>query len=556
MFTRHYQVWPEGLPHHLTLPSTSLQTNLQVSALRYPDHDAIVYYDSRLSFARLDAEVRALAGYLHALGVRRGDRVLLDMQNAPQFVIAYYAVLSANAVVVPINPMNRTAELRHYIDDTGARVMLCGQEVYPFVEPLVDDGALDHVVVAAYSDYLAGETDLALPEEVVAQRQPIEKAGVTLWADALGAGHDAPAQEVGPDDLAVFVYSSGTTGAPKGCVHTHRSVMAPCVGGSYWVTSTPHDVNLVTLPFFHVTGMQTGMNGSLFVGCTMVIMTRWDRRTAAELIQRYRVTAWRNIVTMAIDMLSDPEIRNYDLSSLKGVGGGGAAMPEAVEQKLFEMTGKHYMEGYGLSETMATTHVNPPDTPKAQCLGIPAFDVDSRIVDPDTGKELGPNEVGEILIHGPQVFQGYWNRPDETAQAFTEIDGKRFFRSGDLGYYDAQGYFFLVDRLKRMINASGFKVWPSEVESLMFEHPAIQEACVISAPHERRGETVKAYVVLEQDQRGRVGEQDIINWCRETMSHYKCPQSVALVESLPRSPTGKLNWRALQEQEWEQAGGA
>lgn len=553
MFTRHYQVWPEGLPHSLTLPRTSLQANLQVSALRYPDHDAIIYYDSRMTYAQLDAEVRALAGHLKALGVGHGDRVLLDMQNAPQFVIAYYAVLTANAVVVPINPMNRTAELRHYVEDTDARVMLCGQEVYPFVAPLLDDGALGHVVVAAYSDYLTRETDLPLPEEVAAPRQVIDRDGVTLWADALEAGHEPPASTVGPDDLAVFVYSSGTTGAPKGCVHTHRSVMAPCVGGTYWVTSTPEDVNLVTLPFFHVTGMQTGMNGSIYAGCTMVIMTRWDRRTAAELIQRYRVTAWRNIVTMAIDMLSDPEIRKYDLSSLNGVGGGGAAMPEAVEQKLFEMTGKHYMEGYGLSETMATTHVNPPDAPKAQCLGIPAFDVDSRIVDPDSGKELGPGEVGEILIHGPQVFQGYWNRPDETAQAFTEIDGKRFFRSGDLGYYDQEGYFFLVDRLKRMINASGFKVWPSEVESLMFEHPAIQEACVISAPHERRGETVKAYVVLEQDQRGKISEQDIIDWCRENMSHYKCPQAVALVESLPRSPTGKLNWRALQEKEWEQA---
>ena len=553
MFDRHYQVWPEGLPHHLTIPETNLCTNLEVSARRYPNHDAIIFYDTRITYRQLDEEVEALAGYLRHLGVGRGDRVLLDMQNAPQFVIAYYAVLRAEAVVIPINPMNRTAELRHYVQDTGANVAVCGQELYAFMEPLLDDSGLRHVVVAAYGDYVREPTDLTLPDAVAAPRQHIEGAHVTLWTDALSAGHRPGPSTAGPDQYAVFVYSSGTTGAPKGCVHTHRSVMAPCVGGTYWVTSTPEDVNLVSLPLFHVTGMQTGMNGSIFVGCTMVIMTRWDRRTAAEMIQRYRVTAWRNIVTMAIDMLSDPEIRSYDLSSLRGIGGGGAAMPEAVESKLFDMTGLRYMEGYGLSETMATTHVNPPDAPKPQCLGIPCFDVDSRVIDPESRAELGPGEVGEIIINGPQVFQGYWNRPQETEAAFLDLDGKRFFRTGDLGYYDEEGYFFLVDRLKRMINASGFKVWPSEVESLMFDHPAIQEVCVISAPHARRGETVKAYVALEQGQRGTVTEQEILDWCRDNMSHYKCPQEVAFVDTLPHTPTGKLNWRQLQEREWEQA---
>ncbi|WP_220359300.1 AMP-binding protein [Alkalilimnicola ehrlichii] len=353
-----------------------------------------------------------------------------------------------------------------------------------------------------------------------------------------------------PEDYAVFPYSSGTTGAPKGCAHTHRSVMAPIVAGLVWLPSTSESVTLATLPFFHVTGMQTSMNSAIYNGGLMVLMTRWDRRVAAELIQRYKVTSWRNIVTMAIDLLADPDIANYDLSSLNSISGGGAAMPEAIGAKLKQLTGLDYIEGYGLSETMASTLINPRDKPKPQCLGVPIPNVDTRVVDLDTLKELEPGETGEIIISGPGVFKGYWNRPEETEAAFVQFDGKRFFRTGDLGYYDEDGYFFLVDRVKRMVNVSGYKVWPSEVESLMYRHPSIQEVCVISSPHPRRGETVKACVVLRADERENVSEQDIVDWCKSEMAAYKVPEIVEIVDELPKSPTGKLMWRALQEQEW------
>ncbi|ASK33590.1 long-chain fatty acid--CoA ligase [Alloalcanivorax mobilis] len=551
MFDRHFAVWPEGLPHQLTLPETSLYSNLDISALRYPDQNAIIYYDQPITYGELKRQVDALAGELQHLGVERGDRVLLFMQNAPQFIIGYYAILRANAIVVPINPMNRTAELEHYLEDTQAGVCLCSQEVFSQIETLIGHERLEHVIVAAYSDYIASDTDLTLPAEVQAPAEPVSGKGVIAWNDALNAGHAPGELLVGPDDLAVFPYSSGTTGAPKGCMHTHRSVMATCVHGAEWRSGGGREgVTLSTLPYFHVTGMQGAMNGPIYMGSCIVLMTRWDRRTAAKLIGRYRVTSWTNIVTMAIDLLSDPDVESFDLSSLKNIGGGGAAMPEAVSDKLFKLTGLRYIEGYGLSETIAATHINPSDKPKKQCLGIPVFDVDSRIVDVDSGKEMGVGEVGEIVSHGPQIFQGYWNRPMETKKAFIEIDGKSFFRTGDMGYYDEEGYFFIVDRVKRMINASGFKVWPAEVESLMYRHPAIQESCVISSPHERRGETVKACVVLTSSEKGKVSEQDIIDWCKEQMAAYKVPQIVEFRDELPRSPTGKVMWRAMQEQEW------
>lgn len=553
MFTRHYGVWPKELPKTMTLPQTSVFTNLAISALRYPDHTAIIYYDSKISYRELLSEVEALAGYLQAQGVHKGDRVMLYMQNSPQYVVAYYAILRADAVVIPVNPMNRTAELEHYVADTGARVCLAGQELTRFIAPLIGPSNLEQVVVAAYGTYVKAPTDLDLPPEVTAPAEQPRISGFIAWEDALNSGGQPSEHTAGPDDLAVIPYSSGTTGAPKGCMHTHRGVMATAVHRSFWNTSTADSVQLATLPFFHVTGMQGSMNSPIYCGSTSVIMTRWNRTTAARLIERYKVTAWTNIVTMAVDFLSNPDIGQYDLSSLNTIGGGGAAMPASIARKLKDMTGLDYIEGYGLSETMAATHINPPNRPKPQCLGIPVFDVDSRIVDLETLAEKAVGEVGEIVSRGPQITIGYWNRPAETEAAFITLDGERFFRTGDLAYYDEEGYFFMVDRVKRMINASGFKVWPSEVESLMYRHPAIHECCIISSPHPKRGETVKACIVLRDDAQDTTAA-DIVAWCKEEMAAYKVPEIIQFVSELPKSPTGKLMWKALQDQEWKAPG--
>lgn len=551
MFTRHHKVWPSDLPKTMTLPQTSLFTNLEISALRYPDHTAIIYYDTKITYRELLDEVEALAGWLQQNGVKKGDRVLLYMQNSPQYVIGYYAILRADAVVIPVNPMNRAAELEHYISDTQSTICLAGMELTEFIAPLVGKTYLERVVVAAYGKYVREPTDLKLPAEVAAEPRELKNPGLITWEDALNSGHQPGEHTAGPDDLAVIPYSSGTTGQPKGCMHVHRGPMATAVQRAFWNLSTSDSVQLCTLPFFHVTGMTGSMNSPIYSGSTMVIMTRWDRDVAGTLIGRYKVTGWTNIVTMAVDFLSNPNLDQYDISSLLTIGGGGAAMPEAVAKKLKALTGLDYIEGYGLSETMAATHINPNDAPRAQCLGIPVFDVDSRIIDVDTLEEKGPGEVGEIVSNGPQVTIGYWNRPAETEAAFVEIDGKRFFRTGDLAYYDEDGYFFMVDRVKRMINASGFKVWPSEVESMMYQHPSIHEVCIISAPHEKRGETVKAIVVLRPEAEGSTTEADIIAWCREQMAAYKVPSTVQFVSELPKSPTGKLMWRALQEEEWK-----
>jgi fatty-acyl-CoA synthase len=436
MSDRHFAHWPKGLPRHMSVPETDLFYNVEVSARRYPNKPYLVFYDTQISYAEFKDEAERIAGWLqHQGGVKQGDRVLLYVQNSPQFVLAYYGILRANAVVVPVNPMNMTTELRHYVKDSGAKVAIVAQDIHPQMKPLLGKGpeqGLDRILVAAYSDYLKAETDLKVPDFVKAPRQDLGEQGVTLWSEALAANIRPGPVTVRPDDLCVMPYTSGTTGHPKGCMHTHRTVQHTLMAGYQWFGIQQDAVYLAVLPFFHVTGMQGSMSGPLQAGSTVVLLPRWDRDAAAQCIARYGVSSWTAIPTMVIDFLMNPKLGDYDLSSISRMSGGGAAMPEAIAQKLLDM-GITYVEGYGLSETIAPSHINPPERPKKQCLGIPIFDVESMVVDPITLQELPADEVGEILTRGPQLFTGYWNNPEATRSTFVEIDGKSWFRTGDLG---------------------------------------------------------------------------------------------------------------------------
>ncbi len=553
----HAAAWPQRLPHQLVVPDTSLWFNLEVSARRYPHKAAYVFLGRELSFSQLHQQAEALAGWLQVQGVASGDRVLLFMQNCPQFVIAFYAVQRANAVVVPVNPMNRAQELAHCITDAQARVAITTADLAALVAEaslsVTPDQRLAHVLATRFAD--------ALPETVAAeeapaatvlqwlQADPALPAGTVRWVDALAAGHRPGPATTGPDDMALLPYTSGTTGMPKGCMHTHRTLMHNVVGGGLWGHASAESVSLGVVPMFHITGMVYGVLSSVYLGSTVVLLPRWDRELAGRLISRHAVTHWTCIPTMIIDLFGSPNYQQFDLSSLRYVSGGGAAMPQAVAQRLLDEFGISFAEGYGLTETAAPTHANPPERAKLQCLGIPIFGTDSRVINPETLEELPAGESGEIVTHGPMVFKGYWRHPEATKAAFIDIDGKAFFRTGDLGRRDEEGYFFITDRLKRMINASGYKVWPSEVELLLYQCPLVQEACVIAAKDSYRGETVKAVVVLRSTAPAGTAEQDIIDWSRQHMAVYKAPRLVQFVQALPKSGSGKVMWRLLQEQE-------
>ncbi len=556
----HYAFWPKRLPKSITVPATSLWDNLAVNARRYPDKAALVFFGTSTSYRELAEGVERFAAQLYALGVRRGDRVVLCMQNCPQLVLAHFAILRANAVVVPVNPMNRAEELKHYITDPQAKVAITTADLAGGLaaasNALPEGEGLEHLVVTHFTDAFdpdvcEGDAPPAAWRDWLTTEHPMPALNggqVLRWVEALACTAPAPEHVVSSRDLAVLPYTSGTTGLPKGCMHLHSSLMHNAVAGALWGNGSSENVVLAVVPMFHITGMVSMMHTALYCGGTLILMPRWERDLAGRMISRYKVTSWTNVPTMVIDLLGSPNFANYDLSSLVYIGGGGAAMPQAVAQRLFEQYGLRYSEGYGLTETAAPSHSNPVDAPKQQCLGIPFMSTDARVIDPDTLQEVAQGEQGEIIVHGPEVFEGYWQRPDATEAAFMELEGKRFFRTGDLGHVDVDGYFFLTDRLKRMINASGFKVWPAEVEALMFRHPAVQEACVISTRDSYRGESVKAVVVLRASH-AHTTEKEIVDWCHDNMAAYKAPRAVQFVDALPKSGSGKVMWRILQEAE-------
>ena len=540
--------WPPGVPRTLRVPEVTLVHYLETAAQRYPDKAALVFAERELTYRELAAESLVLAGFMQQrLGIQHGDRILLISQNCPQFVLVYLAALRIGAAVVPVNPMSTLSECRYYAQDSGATVAFVAQDLLAQVLPMLGI-ELQSVVVHAYTDGLTALGLASLPEAMRYALEPIQAPGLFSLADALQAAEVLQPVIIQPDDLAVLPYTSGTTGHPKGCCHSHRTVLASNVASQVWRGLHADAVFLGVAPLFHMLGMQNGLNMPLTLGATVVMMPRWDAAQAVALVERYRVTAWAAPPSMVMGFFAHAATRKTDLSSLVLLSGGGAAMPESVAKMLQTEFGLFYNEAYGLTETAAFLHANPVARGKRQCLGMATQGVESRIIDPQTLQELPQGEVGELVTRGEQVMQGYWRNSQANLDAFIALDGHRYFRTGDLALVDEEGYFFMRDRLKRMINASGFKVWPAEVENTLYGHPAIQEACVIAIPDAQRGESVMALLVRKPGQEALTA-QDVIDWSRQQMAVYKAPRVVRFVDSLPKSGTGKILWRQLQEQE-------
>ena len=537
--------WPRHLPRHLEAPDNTLSQNLEISAQRFGQRTAIHSFGHELTYTQLLEEVERFAGWLmHRAAVRRGDRVMLYMQNSAQWIIAYHGILRADAVVVPVNPMNRAPEVAHYLTDSGACVAVSAQDLTLQLTAAAEGTALREVVVATYADYIDPATELVLPDWLREERQPT--GAHTHWSDAMAANLRPAPSLAQADDLCGLPYTSGSTGVPRACMHTHRSFMHNTAGMALWHWTAPGTAFLCVAPMYHVAGLSHSLHLPIFVGGTLVVLPRWDRNLALQLISDQKIGHAAIPPTAVIDMLSHPDLTRFDLSSLRRITAGGAAMPADVWKRLQDQLGLDFIEGYGMTETAATTHNNPIDRPQRQCLGVPFFDTHSIIVNPTTLEPLPPGEQGEILVSGPQLFEGYWNRPAETAAAFVDVGGRRYLRTGDIGQMDENGYFFMTDRAKRMINASGYKVWPAEIESVLYQHPGVREVCVIGTRDAYRGETVKALVIASNE---TLTEQELIAWSREHMAAYKYPRVVEFRRELPKSPVGKILWRELQDAE-------
>ncbi|MGJ9457838.1 long-chain-fatty-acid--CoA ligase [Oceanobacillus sp. CF4.6] len=548
MNTAHYQFWPERLPKTLIIPDTTLVDNLEATMTKYPNNIAFHFYGEKYTYRQVYNEVINLAGYLqNVLHVEKGEKVLLFMQNSPQYIISFYAILRVEAIIVPINPMSTREDLEFFVKDCNIRQAIVGQELYEKVSPLKQTTSLKNIIIASYSDYINKDLALGVIPNIVLE-EPIKVNEAIHWKETVAKNEKPSTYNGANKDIALIPYTSGTTGLPKGCLHTHATIQTNTHSSYHWFNKNSDSVALASLPMFHVSGLIHSMLAINLAGGTMIILTRWDRDYAAKAIEKFQITHWFNISTMLIDFLSNSKLNKFNISSLQMIGGGGAPLPAVVGEELYDLTGLRYIEAYGLTETISQTHLNPTQRPKLQCLGIPSFGVDARVIDPITEEEKGDDEEGELIVHGDQIFKGYYNRVEENEDAFIEVDGRKFFRTGDIVIRDKEGYYFMVDRLKRMINASGFKVWPTEIESKLYKHPAVQQACVVGVPDKKRGETVKAFVIVNNEYIGKIKEEEIMDWARENMAAYKYPRIVEFRDSLPTTSSGKILWKQLQEE--------
>jgi fatty-acyl-CoA synthase len=560
----HFAVWPRRLPRALVVPETSLWFNLEVTAARLPNRAAYSFFGRTLTYRQLRDDAIALAGWLQKAGVQKGDRVAVFLQNCPQFPVALYAALRADAVVVPVNPMNRADEFQHYISDPETKVVICSADLAAIVDAansaLPGNRRVRAIVATRYSDTMPAGTigDVDAPSPAMndwLRSDPPLPAGCTRWLDAIGERLAPGPTTAGPDDLALLPYTSGTTGLPKGCMHTHRTLMHNAVSGQWGYGGGPEPVVLGVVPMFHITGMLYSVLGSVYTGSTVVVMPRWDRELAGRLISHHRISHWVCIPTMVIDLFGSPNYKSFDLSSLRSISGGGAAMPHAVAQRLLDEFGLTFAEGYGLTETAAPSHSNPPERAKLQCLGIPYFSVDSRVVDPLTLAELPPGEVGEIITRGPMVFTGYWKHPEATEAAFVDFDGRKFFRTGDLGRMDEDGYIFFKSRDDDVITSGGYRIGPGEIEECLMKHPAVAMVGVVGVPDKVRTEIVKAFVQLrpEIDATDAL-KLDLATFVKTRLAAHEYPREVEFVGELPLTTTGKIMRRELRRLDAERKG--
>ena len=543
--------WPASIDEaSLRLPEELLPVILARQAKRVPDRAALVFYGREVTFAELDDAAGRFAGWLQARGLGAGDRVALFLENCPQFVIAYQGTLRAGGIAVCLNPMHKATELLHEFEDSGARVLVCSDQGYAVIQPIRAQTRLEAVAITSYRDYLPAEPTLPPPPSFLEPVAPCPDTEPFL--DILRSPPIPSQVPRALGDTALLLYTSGTTGTAKAAELTHGNIVANCELQHVYIGAADDDIILGVLPWFHITGMECQMNMMAYEGATLVVIGRFDLVTVLRAIERYRCTVTTLIATVNIAIVNFPRTREFDLSSMRACFSGGAPLPAEIARRWKALTGYELIEGYGMSETTAPTHINPPHRPKYGTVGVPLPLTSARIVSLEDGvTELAPGQAGEIAVRGPQVTKGYWRRPEATRDAFR--DG--WLLTGDIGFVDEEGYFTVSERKKDMLKVSGFSVFPAEVEAIMYRHPDIAEAAVVGVPDDYRGEDPVAFVVLKPGSQGKVSAEDVAAWCRAEMAVYKAPRQVRIVEALPKTASGKILKRVLREQARARAGG-
>ena len=532
-----FRSWPSHLPKHLAYPNVPAWWILERNLERFADKDAVLFLHhenrtelDRLTYRELWDRANALAAGLYDLGIRKGDCVGTLIPNSPAIITSYYGIWMAGAAIAPCNALASKKEFTHQLQDADAKILIAAETMADMAMSAAEGLGL-RVILAP-----VGETVAALPADAV------------RFDDLIHTGRKRPADVVidPRDDMAVLLYTGGTTGDPKGAVLTHRNIVANTIQFAEWYALDPgKEVFVCTIPMSHSGGMSGVMNVPLYSGATLVVLRRFLAETVARVIEQYRATRFFGVPTMFVALLGSEKAKSCDMTSLKACRTNAAPLPVAVKKEFDRLIGREVLiEGYGLTETSPLTHANPIEKAKAGSIGIPLTDTDAKVIDLKTGADLFTGQEGELVLRGPQIMKGYWGKPEATETALAG----GWFHTGDVVRMDEEGYFFIVDRVKDMINSGGYKVWPREVEEILYTHPKVRMAMVFGVSDDYYGETVKACIVPKDEAKETITKDEITAFCKKKMASYKVPKHIEFHDSLPISAQGKMLRRLMKDE--------
>jgi long-chain acyl-CoA synthetase len=550
--------YPEGVPEEVEIPDQSIPEIFDEASDKYANNTALIFYGKKISYGTLHELVDRFATALADLGVAKGDRVALFLLNCPQYVIAYFGALRAGATVTPISPMYTSKEVKHQLQDSDAKTIICQDILYDTVERT--GIALKNVILTNIAEYLPilkkllGKSVLGKVYGEMQVQTPrfMEVAGLHQFQTLIKKYPPRPPKiQFEPrEDIAALPYTGGTTGLPKASVLTHYNLVAcQAQGRAFWpIFEEGQEVVIAFLPFFHIYGQAVVMIANLVQGSTLVLFTTPDIDDILSAMQRYRASAFYGVPTLFEYLKEYEKTDRVNWKRLKMIACGADTLHESTIKGWERRTKAKILEGHGMTETSSLNHASPYQRPKAGSFGVPIPNVKAAIIGHDSTEFLPPGEVGELIISGPNVMKGYWNRPEETREAIVEIDGQKWLRTGDLVSMDEEGYFHFFDRKRDLIKYKGYSVFARHVEEVLYRHPQIKAAGVVGVPDPKVGQLIKAYVVLQSEARGKISEEEIIEFCRKNLAHYKLPKIIEFRGELPKTDVGKVSRRELREE--------
>ena len=541
--------WPTDLPANIVYRNGEkpLFEYLRQNARELGDQPAFIFYGNEITWAEFDLYTDRFAGFLAGKGVKKGDRVMLYLQNCPQYVIAHYGTQKLGAVVVPANPMFRQMELEYEANDSGAIIMVTSDDLYPVVEKIRDQTVIKEVVVSNNRDLAGKESPYRVPLELEFEKRSFARTHDMMDIITNHAA-DFPVPEIDmAEDVCMIIYTSGTTGRPKGAMLTYRNSLYKTACSGEFNRVKTSDRMLGVMPICHIAGNVLTIGISVYAGAPVILLTRFEPDVVMAAFKKYRCTIFYGVTPMLLGMMDHPDAGNAEMSSMRKTlcTSFGIALTEEIALRWSTFVGGAPVveAGYGLSETHTVDTGMPAHKIRYGSAGIPLFQNMIKIIDPETGQDVPIGEQGEIIIQNPGVFKGYLNRPDKTAE--TLKDGWVF--TGDIGRFDQDGYLYFLGRTKEMIKCSGYSVFPEDVEVMLLKHPAVFQAAVIGVPDPKRGESVKAFIVVNPEYQNKIEPDEIINWAKENMAAYKYPRQVEFRDEFPTTGTGKVLRRLLHD---------